>query len=411
MKPDLFRLRSELETELKREILPFWPAFRDQASGGFPGLIRNDRSVDLAHDRGVVMHARFLWTYAAAYRLYNDSAYLATAQHALDYLYKTLFDQANGGFYWMVSADGVNRTERKVIYGQAFAIYGLSEWYRATGDRGALDHALYTFELMERHARDPIHGGYFDACSLDWKRVVTSALSDVDIACAKSMNTNLHVMEAYTTLLAALTERPVPDTTAASLVRASLQDLIGVHLDKIRISPAHFGLYFDADWTPIPAGLSYGHDIEGSWLLTEAAERAWGGTLPGRIREAALVMARRTVEILDRHGPGLIHEGPNGGAGHLDEERVWWVQAECLVGLLNAASLNPDQSFVDHAIGVWEYIKRHVKDTVNGKWFWSTLPDGSHADQPKGGLWKTSYHNGRACMESMHRIDLLTEHK
>jgi mannobiose 2-epimerase len=355
------------------------------------------------------MHARFLWTYAAAYRLYNDSAYLATAQHALDYLNKTLYDQANGGFFWTVSAEGANRTDRKVIYGQAFAIYGLSEWYRATGDQTALERALETFAHLEASVRDHAAGGYYEACSLDWKTATPSALSKVDIACAKSMNTNLHVMEAYTTLLAGLEERPAAAPGKTEQVRSALQDLVTVHLDKIRISPAHFGLYFGSDWTPIPAGLSYGHDIEGSWLLTEAAERAWGGTLPGRIREAALAMARKTVEVLDRHGPGLIHEGPNGEAGHLETERVWWVQAECLVGLLNAACLNPDQAFVDHALAVWDYIKTHVKDKVNGEWFWSTLPDGSHADQPKGGLWKTSYHNGRACMESMHRIEALAK--
>jgi mannobiose 2-epimerase len=293
-----------------------------------------------------------------------------------------------------------------VVYGQAFAIYALAEWYRASSDQSALDLALDTFRLLEDHARDRVGGGYYEACSNDWSRLITSALSDLDIACAKSMNTNLHVMEALTCLLAALIQKGPAAAGDADRVRQALQDLVNVHLDHIMVTPAHLGLYYNADWTSLSELRSYGHDIEASWLMTEAAELAWDGQLPGKVREAALNLARRTLEILAAFGPGLIHEGPS---PHLDLDRIWWVQAECLVGLLNAACLNPDQLFIQQARAVWEYIKEQVKDPLNGEWFWNTRPDGTHADQPKGGLWKTSYHNGRACLEGMHRLDRLME--
>ena len=404
----LTQFRSELETELKQEILPWWGTLPDFVNGGFPGLIHNDGSFDSQHDRGVVMHARFLWTYAAAYRRFHDETCLPIARHALAYLTGALYDHQNSGFHWQISWDGQARFQRKVVYGQAFAIYALAEWYRATGEVSALDLATATFDQLQNHAGDPEFGGYYEACSMDWSTVIISALSDVDQACAKSMNTNLHVMEALSNLVLALRERPLADNTRHDRAQSALRSLIDVHLDHIRITSAHFGLFFNRDWSSLEAPLSYGHDIEGSWLITEAAEIAWNGVVPARVREAALTMARRTVEIIEKFGPGLINESHH---GHVDTERIWWVQAECLVGLLNAAVLDGDPKFIQQALAIWDYIKKSVKDPIHGEWFWSTLADGSHSANPKGGLWKTSYHNGRACMEGMDRLDQLITNK
>jgi cellobiose epimerase len=386
-------LAREMEDELRGNILPYWPRFVDREYGGFHGTIHNDGSFDPAADKGLVMHARQLWAYAAASRTLDDPALLSTAKVAYDFLTGALRDMQYGGFFWGV--DHTGRTpimDRKVLYGQAFAVYALSEYARAGGPAEALDIAMETYGLIQGRADDRRHGGYFEACSRDWSAVVSSALSDSDIACDKSMNTNLHVMEALSSLYAATGEKKV---------RESLRALIDAHLDRILVDDEHLGLYFTADWKRLDSIVSYGHDVEAGWLITEAAERAWGGVVPERVRSRVLAMARGTARVLDRNGRSLPNELRD---GRLEEERTWWVQAETIVGMVNAWELSGDAAYLDRALSAWAFVKKNIVDRVNGEWLWGVDADGRPVPgRPKGGFWKAAYHDSRACMEVMTR--------
>jgi mannobiose 2-epimerase len=303
-----------------------------------------------------------------------------------------LRDHEGGGFWWTVDSRGKPEFENKVLYGQAFAVYGLSQYYRAAGNRAALDLALDTFHLLEKTGRDQEYGGYYEAVDRRWTKPLVQALSDVDIPCSKSMNTNLHVLEALSSLYLAC---GLPE------VREALESLLGVFERHILVTPEHLGLYFDRDWTPLTDHISYGHDVEASWLMTEAAQILYGHDLPEVHRNAAVRVARKTLEVLRVHGGSLPNELHG---GHLDTNRIWWVQAEALVGMVNGWELTGETAFLDAAEGLWTFIDRFVADRRGGDWFWQVNPRGEpDLSRPKGGLWKTSYHNGRACLEIIQR--------
>jgi mannobiose 2-epimerase len=388
----LAALASEMENELRTDILPFWPRFADPEFGGFYGSIDNLGKFKARADKGLVMTARHLWTYSAAAGALKDSSFLATAKIAYDFLVSHLYDAEEKGFFWSVRHDGEPADRCKRIYGQAFAIYALSEHARAGGPRNALDLAMETFHLLERAARDPEDGGYFEAVKPDWSGPTSAALSAIDLDCPKSMNTNLHVMEALSALWHASRE---------TAVRDALRDLIDIHLNRIMVSPGHLGLFFKKNWTSLRPAVSFGHDIEASWLITEAASAAWESPLPDRVRDAALRITSATAETLDSHGGSLPNEE---SAGHMDGDRIWWVQAEAIVGMVNAWQLSGDQAYLDRACTLWEFVKKSIIDREHGEWLWGAHENGKPLKgREKGGPWKASYHDGRACMEIMYR--------
>jgi mannobiose 2-epimerase len=285
-----------MEEELRNDILPFWPRFIDRENRGFYGRVENDCRPDLRADKGLVMHARLLWTYSAAARLLNDPGILATADAAYRFIVESLYDEEGKGFSFACDYQGNPRMGPKVVYGQAFEIYALAEYARAGGPGRALDLAMETFRLLQRTACDERHGGYSEAVAPDWSRSVASALGEEDIACAKSMNTNLHVLEALTSLHAA---------SGDAEVALALRKLIEVHIERIVTPSAHLGLYFNNDWSRLDAVISYGHDIEGSWLLTEAAECIGDEQLGTRVRQCALGIAAAIARVLDEHQGSL----------------------------------------------------------------------------------------------------------
>jgi mannobiose 2-epimerase len=381
-----------MEKELRADILPFWLPFIDRERGGFYGWIGNDRSVKKDSPKGLVMHSRFLWTYASAYRRIGGDQWLDAAKAAYGFLTEGLADKANGGFWWAVESSGAPVFKEKIIYGQAFAIYGLSEYYRATGDAAALSLALETFSLLERAARDPLHGGYAEAVDQGFTRPIPRALSENDIACAKSMNTNLHVMEALTALLLA---------SGLVAVRDALRDLVRTFVDKVFLGPEHLGLYFGSDWSPMGGPVSYGHDIESCWLIAEASEAAWGHEWPAGIREKVLSASAAALSAAQENGGAM----PNELHGErLDTDRIWWVQAETVVGMANAYQMTGKPAYLAAAERQWGHIEDRQIDRKYGEWFWNVRADGAHDPaREKGGMWKTCYHNGRACMEIMER--------
>jgi mannobiose 2-epimerase len=293
----------------------------DRREGGFAGLVTNDGACDFQHPKGVVMHSRHLWASSAAWQERHNPLDLVAARHAFEFLSGPLYDQLGKGFWWTVDSKGRPEIKNKVLYGQAFAVYGLAKYFEATAEPQALELALETFRLLELTCFDPEYGGYYEAVDRRWKVPVIQALSRTDLACSKSMNTNLHLLEAYTTLF---------QVSGRHDIRDALERLLLVFESRITQPSGHLGLYFDRDWSTLTDHKSFGHDIEASWLMTEAAQVLWGAIPPVHL-EKYLALARLALQLVHEHGalPNELHRG------HLDTTRIWWVQAEALVGLVN----------------------------------------------------------------------------
>ncbi len=392
--------RDQIETELTQNIIPFWQKYTvDEEYDGFHGRISNDLRVDKEADKGLILNTRILWTFSRLHATYPDPAYRSLADRAFAYLDRYFWDPDNGGFYWMVDYRGNPTIRQKKTYGQAFAIYALSEYYRVFGVAGALERAETVYRLLETHSHDSQNTGYLETFEQDWSLAQDQRLSEVDMDEKKSMNTHLHLLEGYANLLSA---------GGDERVRASLRELFTIFLGYI-IDPEthHFRLFFTEQWEPRSGHVSFGHDIEGSWLLCEAAHILGDKELVGLVDETAVRMAHAVLrEGLDADG-GLFYEG--NGASITDADKHWWPQAEAMVGFLNACQLTRESSFLAAAQSSWNFISTHIIDTVHGEWFWKVSREGtvSH-DKFKVDPWKGPYHNGRACLEAMNRIDLLT---
>lgn len=390
-----------MERELLENILPFWTRHTiDRHNGGFYGAVSCDLEVDREAPRAAVINARILWTFSAACRL-GYVQYREMADWAYDYLLDKFWDREHGGIYWMLDYQGHPISDRKQIYGQAFAIYGLAEYFRATGKPESLERAKQLYRLIEGHSLDPVCGGYIEACSRDWGALTDMRLSEKDLNCPKSMNTHLHVMEAYTNLLRVWND---------PALQASQKGLLEVTLDRILDNATgHFKLFFDARWNSLTDHISFGHDIEGSWLLTEAAEVLGDPGLSERARAAALKMARVAAdEGLDQDG-SLFYEANSKGE-LVDPNKHWWAQAEAVVGFYNAYQLSGDERFREHACRAWQYIEDKVVDRVHGEWHAKLTPGGrpytaeEDRDACLAGPWKCPYHNSRVCFEMLERL-------
>ncbi len=390
-------LRSELERELTERILPYWLAHTvDERDGGFVGRILPDGHVVPDAPKGSILNARILWSFAAASRALPDPAYHGAARRAHDYLQAHFWDPRHGGVYWMLDHRGQPLDERKHVYAQAFAVYALSEYASATGESAGLDRAKELFRLIEAHAADAVHGGYREAFGRDWTPVDDVRLSDKDAPERRSLNTHLHLLEAYTGLY-----RAWPDRGLRERLQALLELFLSTFHDPVR---SHFRLFFDEDWTVRSHDVSYGHDIETSWLILEAADALEAPALRARTRTIALAVAAATRrEGLDADG-GLFNDG--GPAGPRPGEKHWWPQAEAMVGFVSAYRETGDEAYLEAAAGVWKFVKRRILDLEHGEWRWGMRADGTPTDDDKVGPWKCPYHNVRACLEVVKRARL-----
>jgi mannobiose 2-epimerase len=385
-----------VEADLRGNILPFWIRHvADPRHRTFHGLLANDLTVDPAAERGALLSSRILWTYASAFRAYGDTAYRDMADLALHDLMTRFHDAEHGGFFWSIHASGTVKRDRKQVYGQAFAIYALSEYHAATGGREPLDRAVGVFRLLEQHARERTHGGYLEAFARDWSPIADMRLSEVDQNDPKSQNTMLHVMEAYTRLL-----QVWPDTG----LRAALRELVELMLTRIvDARTGHLGLFFTTDWRPTSDKISYGHDIEAAWLLTRAADVLGDADLLARARPLALKIADVTLaEGTDTDGAIFNLGGP---AGIVDDSKEWWPQAEAVVGFLNAWQISGDARYLEAVAKTWDCIRRHFIDREHGEWFRGVTRDGRVIlAHEKVGFWKCPYHNGRMGLEAVARL-------
>jgi len=382
--------------ELLEDILPFWRRRTvDEQQGGFIGQMSNDLYVHANANKGLILNARILWTFCAAYRYTHEEQDRALASRAYDYLTSRFLDPQHGGCFWELDARGSIIDDRKKIYGEAFCIYALAEYYDTFKDPRALELATDIFHRIEEHARDEMYGGYFEVMSRDWQPCEDMRLSDKDMDEKKSMNNHLHVLEAYTSLL-----RVWPQPLPADRLR-ELIDLFRRHI--LNAEGTHFQHFFDETWAAKSDNYTFGHDIEGSWLLCEAAEALGDRSLVDEVRAVAVKLARAVLaEGLDTDG-GLFYEARKGRITVRNKE--WWPQAEAVVGFYNAWQLTGDDAFREASVRCWQFIERRVVDPAFGEWFWCVRSDGTHDPaQPKVSHWKCPYHNSRCCLEIIRRI-------
>ena len=384
-------LYAQLKNELDN-ILGYWIENTiDHEFGGFVGK-RNIRNVKVAGaSKGAVLNTRILWTFSAAYNFSHKPEYLEMADRAYSYLVSRFWDEKNGGLFWELNEDGSLLNGRKQTYAQGFGIYGFSEYYRATGKQEALDYAVDLHHLLERYCYDPMHGGYIEALSRDWNQLEDMRLSPKDANEPKSMNTHLHILEPYTRLSSVFKEKELEE---------KLEGLIRIFLDKI-IDPGtdHQNLFFGMDWSVRSAIVSYGHDIESSWLLIEAARELGDPVLIDEVEKRAI----RIVDAVMTEGcdsDGSLFNERNIKTGHLDTDKHWWPQAEAMVGLVYAAAVSGDKKYFKWMNRIWEFIQDKMIDKINGEWFWRVDKTGNPViSEDKVGFWKCPYHNSRAMME------------
>ena len=418
-------LRQEVLEVLTQNILPFWlHQMRDEEHGGFYGQMTGRYQLNKEADKGAILNARILWSFSAAYRVLGNEEYLAAATRAKDYFIDHFIDHEYGGVYWSLDYEGQPKNTRKQFYAIGFAIYGLSEYARATGDREALDYALQLFDCIEEHAFDTENNGYIEALSRDWQPLADMRLSELDANYPKSQNTHLHIIEPYTNLYRALRELqaaqecayvpvigsviPIDIATSPETllrVEAALRNLIDIFTNHIlNADTHHLDLFFDMDWTRGAGHLeSYGHDIECSWLLHEAALVLGDEKVLKKVEPIVQMVAQASEKGLRPDG-SMIHEA-NIDTGHVDDDLHWWVQAENVVGWLNLYQYFGDEDALQKALRCWDYIKEHIIDWEHGEWYWSRHADGSlNQDDDHAGFWKCPYHNSRMCLEIILRV-------
>lgn len=393
---DFSNIKKELIEEYEN-ILNYWSKHTlDNEFGGFIGEVNPSNTQIKDADKGVVLNARILWTFSSAYNFLKDEKYLIIAKRAFDYLVKQFWDKDYEGVFWSLTYDGQVLDGRKQIYAQGFAIYGLSEYYKATNDKEALSYSIKLFQLIENYSFDNENGGYLEALARNWEPLEDMRLSLKDDNQPKSMNTHLHIIEPYANLY-----RVWPD----AILKEKIKGLINIFLDKIIDSKTfHFNLFFDMDWSVKSNLVSYGHDIEGAWLLCEAAEVIDDEELLEKVYDIAIKMTDVTIEQGLANDGSLLYE-KDLTEDKLDTDRHWWVQAEAMVGLVNAWQITKKTSYLDKMIDVWCFITNNQIDHKSGEWFLRIDDDGKHiASDEKAGFWKCPYHNTRALMEVYNRL-------
>ena len=352
-----------------------------------------DYWLDVRGLEGVILNARYVWAFSAAYSALSRSEYLIAARDACDRFLVQYADPVNGGVYWNVAPDGTPSDDKKQLYAQGFAIYGLSEYYKVTNSQAALTAATALFRTVETHFADRENGGYIEALARDFSPLEDMSLSAHDINADKTMNSHLHLLEAYANLYGVWPDPSLKD----AIVR--LLDIICM---RVMAPDGHLQLYFRRDWSVLPGAVSYGHDIETSWLLLECAFATRDIDVVSRVRPFAAALGCAGNEGLMPDG-SMRYELLTDGT--FDDSRQWWVQAETVVGNLWLWKYHGDDAGADRALACWAYIRDHLVDRRGGEWYWAILPDGSpDLSQPKAGFWKCPYHNTRMCLEVLKNI-------
>ena len=388
--------RKEVHDNLTMNILPYWMEKMVDPEGGFYGRRDGEERLYPDSPKGAILNARILWTFSAAYRELRVPEYLDMARRAFEYIREHFIDPEFGGVFWSLNAEGLPLDTKKQFYAIGFCIYGLSEFSRATGDEQARNMALELFHVIENHSRDLNFGGYLEAATREWKPITDMRLSEKDDNASKTMNTHIHILEPYTNLL-----RIAPENIE---LRKAVADLINIFQDRIEDGKSHhLGLFFDDNWKRRDREISYGHDIEASWLLLEAAQvlndpEILEKTLRHTKKIALAALEGRCVD------GSMVYE--RYGNGHYDNDKHWWVQAENVIGQMYLWKFHGMEEMFDKAFQSWSYIRDNIVDHENGEWIWSRKGHEINRKDDKAGFWKCPYHNSRMCLEVMSILEV-----
>lgn len=388
--------RDELSAELAN-IMTYWGRYTvDDANGGFLGKIDNDNHFDAQAPKGSVLNARILWSFSAAYNHSPEPAYLEMADRAYEYIVDHFIDHQLGGVYWTVDYQGKPLDKKKQVYAIAFTIYGLTEYYKAGKSETAKELAINLYHLLVNKSYDQERTGYYEAFTHDWQPIDDLRLSAKDANEKKTMNTHLHVLEAYANLY-----RIWPDSNLRRQIITLLHNFTDYFIDP---GTHNLRLFFSEEWQSRSTLISYGHDIEAAWLLLWAAEVVDDAALVSILQKTAVNIADVTQQGLDQDG-GLWYElEPQGNK--LIREKHWWVQAEAMIGFFNAYQVSGSERYATRSLESWNFVKEKIIDRQNGEWFWGVDAQGTvMPNEDKAGLWKCPYHNSRACIELINRIN------
>jgi mannobiose 2-epimerase len=398
MKNELTQYKKEMEDELE-EILSWWMRMTiDQKNEGFYGKIDHNNKIYSEAPKGSVLNSRILWSFSSAYNLTGNKKYLETAERAFNYFTEYFIDKKFGGVYWTVDFKGEPLDEKKQIYALAFAVYGLSEYYRSSKNEKAKETAIELYHTILKYSRDEKFGGYIEALTRDWREIEDLRLSAKDANEKKSMNTHLHLLEAFTSLYRIWKDESL---------RQRVVELIRIFPDHIIDNKKHhLILFFDQEWNPKSNIISYGHDIEAAWLIQEAAEIAGDDILLTQVKEVSVQVAEAAAEGLDSDG-GLWYEY-DVEQQQLIRQKHSWPQAEAMIGFFNAWQTTGNEKFLKQSLLSWKFVQEYMLDKNLGEWYWGVNADHSPMEQEeKAGIWKCPYHNSRACMEIIKRITRL----
>ncbi|PBJ14508.1 AGE family epimerase/isomerase [Flavobacterium sp. ACN6] len=387
-------LKSELSAELD-SILNYWSEHTvDDKNGGFVGQIDFEDHIIGNAEKGSVLNARILWTFSASYQTTKNENHKKLAARAFEFLSSNFYDTKFGGLFWSINEDKTPKDTKNQIYALAFAIYGLSEYYAISKEEKALEIAKNLYFKIQEYSYDPINKGYFEAFTRDWQPIEDLRLSAKDANEKKTMNTHLHIIEGYVNLYKVWKDE--------KLLKDIVELLETIEEHFINTETGHLRLFFDENWNEKIDVISYGHDIEAAWLLQQCAEISGNETLIENYKKHALQIAEATKEGFDSDG-GLWYEfDPK--KNELIAEKHWWPQAEALIGFYNAYQLTGKEEYLDIVYKNWKFIKKYMIDQQNGEWYWGIYDDYSVMKKDKAGFWKCPYHNGRACLELMSRI-------
>ena len=388
-------MRSEVMTHLTTDIIPFWKSLRDDENGGYTGYLGYDLKADKKAVKGCILNSRITWFFANAYTLLRDESLLKEAEHGFEFLKNACWDKKNGGVYWSVNYDGTPAETLKHTYNQAFSIYALSSYYEASGDREALDMAYQLYELIEGKMRDEL--GYKEAFDEAFNEIDNEKLSENGVIASKTMNTLLHVFEAYTELYRVDHNKKVAD---------QIKWMMDIVAEKVYNPKLHRQeVFFDEAWNPIIDLHSYGHDIETAWLIDRSVAVLNDEAYEKRMSPITQDLTNQIYKVAF-DGASLANECET---GVVNEWRIWWVQAETVVGFLNGYEKTGRLEYLDAAKKVWQFIKDHLIDKRDGyaagrEWYWRVQADGTPDEtQPIAEPWKCPYHNGRMCFEVIRR--------
>lgn len=386
-------MKEEIKNHLVSSIIPFWKNLRDDEFGGYYGYMGYDLKLDKKAEKGCILNSRITWFFSNAYTLLKDESLLAEADHGYAFLKEHCIDCENGGIYWSMNYDGTPLDTTKHTYNQAFCIYALSSYYEASGKEEALDLAKQLFTMIEERCTD--EQGYLEAFTRDFKPESNEKLSENGVLAEKTMNTLLHVLEAYTELY-----RVSKDPQ----VKEKLEWIMDVFAEKV-YNPKlkRQEVFFDKNYNSIIDLHSYGHDIETAWLMDRSLEILDEDAYTKKLSPITKALTENIYKIaFDGHS--LSNECDK---GVVDTNRVWWVQAETVIGFLNGYEKDPSKTeYKEAAEATWQFIKEYVIDKRPGsEWYWLVRQDGTPVEgEPIVEPWKCPYHNGRMCMEVMRRL-------